>query len=259
LEEFGADAAMAGLPVDCPARSNTGGALRPMNLNPRLMVVVVVIIVIMTVMDDHNLVVVLLVTVTVMNLDNLVVIIVTIVMTNLDHFAMMVPVLVFVADVDGYAAFLSDHDRLVDCGRTGQRRSAQDCKRARDEYQFVHVTFLHEVMLLPCAAVKRYVVRLRVTRRGKPGKRWLVPPHSKKYACKRKNSPGNEHVFRKPAPATPDRPMSIPGAERAAVGMLVTARGHLHSVGRDGGVRPFHHHLMADLARGGAAVPGGQA
>src|ERR1700730_10062654 len=181
--------------------------------------------------NDHNLVVVLLVTFTMMNLDNLVVIIVMIVMTNFDNFAMMVPVpvLVLVADVDGYAAFLSDHDRLVDGCRTGQRRSAEDCKRARDKYQFVHVTFLHEVMLIPCVAGKCYVVRLRVTRRGKPGKRWLVPLHSKKYACKSKNPPGNEHVFRKLAHATPDRPMSIPGAERAAVGMLVTARGHLHS------------------------------
>jgi hypothetical protein len=112
-------------------------------------VVIVVIVVIVTMaMEDHNLVVVLLVTVTMMNLDNLVVIIVTIVMTNLDDFAMMVPISipVLVADADGYAAF-SDHYRLVDCGRPGQRRSAQDCKRARDKYQFVHVTFLHEVML----------------------------------------------------------------------------------------------------------------
>jgi hypothetical protein len=128
-----------------------------MKLKPCLMVVVIVIIVIVAVMDDHNLVMVLVVTITMMKHDNLVVLIVTIMMMNLDNFAMMVPIPVFVpiADLDGYAAFLCDHDRLVDCGRPGQRRSAQDCKRARDKYQFVHMTFLHRMMLFPCAPVKR--------------------------------------------------------------------------------------------------------
>lgn len=125
---------MAGLSVDCPARSNMGGAWRPMNLNPRLIVIVVVIVVVMSVMDDHNLVVVIIVTITMMKHDNLVVLIVTIMMMNLDNFAMVpIPVFVPIADLDGYAAFLCDHDWLVDCGRSGQRRSAQDCKRARDK------------------------------------------------------------------------------------------------------------------------------
>jgi hypothetical protein len=154
-------------------------------------IVVVIVVIVTMAMNDHNLVVVLIVMI-MMKHDELVVLIVTVMVTNLDNFAMVpIPVFVLIADLDGYAAFLSDHDRLVDCGRPGQRRSAQDRKRARDKYQFVHVTFLHEVMLLPCAAVKRLLsVRLSVTRRGKPEKRWLVPPHSKKYACKSKIRPG---------------------------------------------------------------------
>jgi hypothetical protein len=119
-------------------------------------IVVVIVVIVTMAMNDHNLVVVLIVTIMMMKHDELVVLIVTVMVTNLDNFAMVpIPVFVLIADLDGYAAFLSDHDRLVDCGRPGQRRSAQDCKRARDKYQFVHVTFLHEVMLLPCAAAKR--------------------------------------------------------------------------------------------------------
>jgi hypothetical protein len=180
----------------------------------------IVVVIVTMAMNDHNLVVVLIVTI-MMKHDNLVVLIVTVMMTNLDNFAMMIPipVPVLIADVDGYAAFLSDHDRLVDCGRPGQRRSAQDCKRARDKYQFVHVTFLHGVMFSPLRRRQPWMSSgLRVTRRGKPGKRWLVPLHSKKYACKSKNSPGNEHVFRKLAHATPDRPLKHPDiAELAAL------------------------------------------
>jgi hypothetical protein len=99
-----------------------------------ILVVITAIIVIVTVVDDHNLVVII-VTITMMKHDNLVVLIVTIVM-NLDNFAMMVliPILVLVADADGYATFLGDHYWLVDGCRPGQRRNAPDCKRARDKY-----------------------------------------------------------------------------------------------------------------------------
>jgi hypothetical protein len=126
-----------------------------------VIVIAVVIVIVIAVMKDYN----------------LVVMIITIMMMNLDNFAMMVPVsvLVLVADVDGDAAFLRNHHRLVTCCGPGQRRSGQDRKRARDKGKFVHVVILHWVMSLPCADVSR----LRGARRGKPGQRRLVPLHSK--------------------------------------------------------------------------------
>jgi len=109
-----------------------------------MVIVIAVAIIVIMVMEDHDLVVMIIVAITMMKHHNLVVLIVTIMM-NLDNFAMMVPipVLVLVADADGHPAFLGDHYWLVDCRRPGQRRSAQDCKRARDKSKFVHVIFLH--------------------------------------------------------------------------------------------------------------------
>jgi hypothetical protein len=116
-----------------------------------IVVVVVVVIIVITVMEDHN----------------LVVIIVTITVMNHDDFSMMVPIPVFVlvADVDGDAAFLRNHHRPVACCRPGQRRSAQDRKRARDKSKFVHVIFLHwgDVAVrrrqTGCRPVARYATR----------------------------------------------------------------------------------------------------
>jgi hypothetical protein len=93
-----------------------------------------IVIVITVIMADHNLVVII-VTITMMKDHDLVVFIVVITVMNLDHLSVMVPIAVpvLVADADGYAACLGNHHRLVACCRSGQRGSAQDCKRAGDK------------------------------------------------------------------------------------------------------------------------------
>ena len=62
--------------------------------------------------------------------------------------------------------------------------------------------------------------------------------------------------------ATREDPASFPrdarGAGASPAGLAVPGR-HFHPVRGDSGIGPFYHHLMADLARGGAAVPGRQA
>ena len=77
------------------------------------MLIVVVILMVIIMMDDHA------------------VMIFVAVMHN-DDLAMMIPVVIVIADVDGYT-FLRHHHRLVARCRSGQRRRAQDCERARDK------------------------------------------------------------------------------------------------------------------------------
>jgi hypothetical protein len=102
-------------------------------------------------MDDDGAVMMILIVV-MMDLDDAVMVLVLLVMMHDDHVAMMIPVpipIVVAADADGDAPLLRKHHRsVVRCGR-GQRRHAQNCERARDKNQLLHLIFLH------CPGVKR--------------------------------------------------------------------------------------------------------
>src|SRR6202035_5888183 len=94
----------------------------------RLMMIIMMVVMVM--MLDH---------------DNLVMmLVVTVMMLDHDHLVMTIPitVMITVADVDRNAALLRNHHRLVACRRPGQDRGTQDCERARDKSQLVHVMFL---------------------------------------------------------------------------------------------------------------------
>ncbi|HEY3642806.1 MAG TPA: hypothetical protein VGL31_17070 [Xanthobacteraceae bacterium] len=90
----------------------------------------VILIMVAVMVHDHNVVMIL--------------IIIIMMMMKHDDPVMTVPIAVVVplADADRYA-LLRNYHRLVAVRRRRQRRRAQDCERACDKSQLVHVMFLH--------------------------------------------------------------------------------------------------------------------
>ncbi|HEY4406818.1 MAG TPA: hypothetical protein VGN55_19405 [Xanthobacteraceae bacterium] len=82
-------------------------------------------------------------------------IVVAVMMLDDHDFVVMVTipiaVMVAIADADGNAVFRKHH-RLLACHGPGQGRGTQDCERARDKSQLMHVIFLQWSMLLSCLA-----------------------------------------------------------------------------------------------------------
>jgi hypothetical protein len=116
-------------------------------------VVAIAVIVVMMMTDDLDAVMIL-----VMMTDDHDAMMILVMMMDHDNLVVTVPiavsVVVSVADADGYAALLRNHHPLVACCRPSQCRRDQDCERARDKSQLVHVMFLHWVTLLSRAVVQ---------------------------------------------------------------------------------------------------------
>jgi hypothetical protein len=121
-----------------------GEASRAWTRRPRLVQIVVVIVIAVMVDDQNVMMILIMVAVMVDDHNVMMILIIIMMMVKHDDPVMTVPIAVVVplADADRYA-LLRNYNRLVAVRRRRQRRRAQDCERACDKSQLVHVMFLH--------------------------------------------------------------------------------------------------------------------
>jgi len=156
-----------------------------------MQIVVVVAVVIAAMMtDDHDVMMLLIMIAAMVMDDHDVVMILINIMMMMKHddpvmtFPIAISVSVSVADADGYALLRNDH-WLVAVRSRRRRRRAQDCKRACDKNQFVHVMFLH----CRCSSLAPPPsVRVFSGATGNAGMPLFVPLHRKSRIARSKSS-----------------------------------------------------------------------
>jgi hypothetical protein len=104
----------------------------------------IVVVIVIAVMTEDDAAMILIMVAVMVDDHNVMMILIIVMMMKHNDPVMTVPIAVVVplADADRYA-LLRNYHRLVAVRRRRQRRRAQDCDRACDKSQLVHVMFLH--------------------------------------------------------------------------------------------------------------------